>query len=311
MVLQVPTRGSSCIGRQITLNLYLWNVNTSWNSSLLGKTFTSLASRAFCSKPDNSDPVTQSQANKLPESNLTKVVFKYVCANDESRPFVPLITEVLETPRGNTYIAVRQRDDVTYVNLIDFCYSYLMQRKEDAESNNGERVSEISCIDASFFAERIRSIIDSAGDLLNESCMIRLLSQETEDCIRSSKMSGTGCKLTIDLDVLFDIRIWEKIASGDKHVLEIIVNELKKHGFDFTEDPVALRKIEEAVERAMTRTTNVIKLNLPVPAGKPDMSTTISWGKCAGLPILRTITPEIWRWARSRSEMLAAKNKKN
>ncbi|XP_026438817.1 uncharacterized protein LOC113337331 isoform X2 [Papaver somniferum] len=82
----------------------------------------------------------------------------------------------------------------------------------------------------------------------------------------------------------------EKITSGDKHVLKIIVSELKSNGFDFTKDPVALQKIEGAVERAMSRMTNGIKLNLHVPTGEPDISTTISWRKCAGLPILKTLT---------------------
>ncbi|KAI3949953.1 hypothetical protein MKW92_046561 [Papaver armeniacum] len=137
-------------------------------------------------------------------------------------------------------------------------------------------------IEASFFKDRIRSIIDSSGDILNLKGMIDCL--ENPDSFPIGKSSGTGCKLTVDLDEYFDIRTWEKISSGDKHVLEIILSELKKHGFDLNEDP--------AVERATTRMTSVIKLNLPVPAVKPDMSTTISWGKCAGIPILKTARPD-------------------
>ncbi|XP_026441415.1 uncharacterized protein LOC113340488 isoform X3 [Papaver somniferum] len=194
-------------------------VNTSWNSSLLGNTSTSLGSRAFCSKSDHCDSVSQ-----------------------------------------------------------------------DAESARGERVTEMCFIEASFFKDRIRSIIDSSGDILNLKGMIDCL--ENPDSFPIGKNSGTGCKLTIDLDEYFDIRTWEKISSGDKHVLEIILSELKKNGFDFNEDPAALQKIEEAVERATTRMTNMIKLNLPVPAGKPDTSTTISWEKCAGLPILKTARQE-------------------
>ncbi|XP_026441414.1 uncharacterized protein LOC113340488 isoform X2 [Papaver somniferum] len=252
-------------------------VNTSWNSSLLGNTSTSLGSRAFCSKSDHCDSVSQ-----------------YVCGHDEfrenSRSSEPIIRKVLEIPRGHTFFECRDGDDVSYCNLIDFCFSLMRRLKQDAESARGERVTEMCFIEASFFKDRIRSIIDSSGDILNLKGMIDCL--ENPDSFPIGKNSGTGCKLTIDLDEYFDIRTWEKISSGDKHVLEIILSELKKNGFDFNEDPAALQKIEEAVERATTRMTNMIKLNLPVPAGKPDTSTTISWEKCAGLPILKTARQE-------------------
>ncbi|MCL7034479.1 hypothetical protein MKW94_020933 [Papaver nudicaule] len=262
------------------------NVNNSWNRSLSSKAFTSLGSRAFCSKPDHSDPVAQNQTEKLPESNLTKLVFKYVCADDESRevsrPFKPFIRKVLEIPRGQTFFEYKRKDDVSYINLMDFLYSYLMRLNEDAESTGGgERVSEVCFIEASFFKERIRRIMDRAGKLYN-------VKDRVDRMKRAKDPFPYRNKVIVDLDQLFDIRIWEKITSNDKQVLDIIVSELKRNGFDFTEDPMALQKVEEAVKRAMTRMTNEIKLDLPVPAGKPDMSTTISWGKCAGLPILRT-----------------------
>ncbi|KAI3907572.1 hypothetical protein MKW98_016216 [Papaver atlanticum] len=242
------------------------NVNSPWTSSLLSNTFTSLGSRAYCSKPYHSDPAAQiscffplldcfNQTKKLPESTLTKVVFKYVCPNDKSQDGSrPLIRKVLEIPTGDTFFGIRYGDKGSYYNLNDFCYSYLI-------------------------------IMDIAADALNLDCMIHHISK-TE----ASFPSGNDSGINIYLDKLFEIRIWEKITSSDKHVLEIIVSELKSNGFDFTKDPVALQKIEGAVERAMMRMTNGIKLNLPVPAGEPDISTTISWGKCAGLPILETIT---------------------
>ncbi|KAI3932498.1 hypothetical protein MKW92_042197 [Papaver armeniacum] len=214
------------------------NVNIPRTSSLLSKPFTSLgSSRAYCSNPYHSDPVAQNQTKKLPESNLTKVVFKYVCSNDKSQDGRrPLIRKVLEIPTGDTSF------------------------ESDME-------------------------IRDAADALNLDCKIHHISK-TE----ASFPSGNDSRINIYLDKLFEIRIWEKITSCDKHVLEIIVSELKSNGFDFAKDPVALQKIEGAVERAMTRMTNGIKLHLPVPAGEPDISTTISWGKCAGLPILKTFT---------------------
>ncbi|RZC90283.1 hypothetical protein C5167_030996 [Papaver somniferum] len=157
--------------------------------------------------------------------------------------------------------------------------------KEAAESAIEKRISEICFVEASFFKEHTRSIMDSAADALNLDCMVHHISKT-----KASFPSGNDSGINFYLDKLFEIRIWEKITSGDKHVLKIIVSELKSNGFDFTKDPVALQKIEGAVERAMSRMTNGIKLNLHVPTGEPDISTTISWRKCAGLPILKTLT---------------------
>ncbi|KAI3896850.1 hypothetical protein MKX03_028356 [Papaver bracteatum] len=263
----------------------------SWTSSLLSKTFTSLGSRAgYCSKQDDSYPT-----RKLPDQSnlLTKVVFNHVRANDDkyqedNSTLLKPIRKVLEIPRGYTFFECRYEDDVSYCYLDDFCYSYLAQFMEAVESTSGQRVSEIFIIEASTFKECIRSIMDSAVDALNVDCMINHI-EKTEDYLFTN---GTGCGIRVDLDELFKIRIWEKITSCDEKILDIIVCELKRNGFDFTEDPAAIHKINGAVERAMTRMTNEIKLNLPVPAGEPDMSTTISWGKCAGLPILKTIGVE-------------------
>ncbi|RZC64029.1 hypothetical protein C5167_025789 [Papaver somniferum] len=214
----------------------------------------SLLSKPFTSLAQNhnhSDPVEQNQTKKLAESTVTKVVFKYVCQNDKSQDGSrPLIRKLLEIPTGDTFFEIRYGDKGSYYNLNDFCYSYLI-----------------------------------AADALNLDCMIHHISK-TE----ASFPSGNDSSINIYLDKLFEIRIWEKITSGDKHVLEIIVSELKSNGFDFIKDPVALQKIEGAVERAMTRMTNGIKLNLPILAGEPDISTAISGGKCAGLPILKTLT---------------------
>ncbi|KAI3928645.1 hypothetical protein MKW98_024246 [Papaver atlanticum] len=264
------------------------NVNIPGTSSLLGKQFTSLGSRAYCSKAyhGHSYPVAQNQT----KSNLTKVVLKYACTNDESqedsRPINPVVKKVLEIPSGHTFFEYRVGDIVGWCNFSEFLHSYLVKVKEATESASGDKLSEFCFIEASLFKERIRSIMDSATDAFFVKCMIDNI-EKTEDSFPNGKNSRCGLKLY--LDDIFKFRIWEKITGGDKHVLDIIVSELKRNGFDFTEDPVTLQKIEEAVERAVTRMTNGIKLNLPVPAGEPDMSATISWGKYAGPPVLKSI----------------------
>ncbi|KAI3920482.1 hypothetical protein MKX01_000821 [Papaver californicum] len=180
--------------------------------------FTSLGSRAYCSKADHTDPVAQA--------------------------IKPIIIKVLEIPSGHTFFEFREGDDVGWCYLSDFLHSYLCKVHDNIE--------------------------------------------KTKASFPNGKNSRCGLKL--DLNDIFKIRIWEIITGGDKHVLDIIVSELKRNGFDLTQDPVTLQKIEEAVERAMTRVTNGIKLNLPVPAGEPDVSATISWGKYAGPLILKIIS---------------------
>lgn len=124
--------------------------------------------------------------------------------------------------------------------------------------------------------------MDSAAEAFKANCMI--------DNIGKTKASFPKRKyplrLEMILDDVFNIRVWEILTEGDKQVLDIIVSELKRNGFDFTKDPVTLQKIEEAVERTVTRMTNKIKLDMPVPAGEPEMSALISWGKYSGPPAL-------------------------
>ncbi|KAI3973849.1 hypothetical protein MKX01_030425 [Papaver californicum] len=118
--------------------------------------------------------------------------------------------------------------------------------------------------------------MDNAADALNiEDLMIDHIAK-TDDFSPNDNNLGTRCGLRVVLDRIFKICIWETMTiNDDKHLLVIIVSELKRNGFDFSEDSMRLQKIAEA-------------LNLPVPAGEPDMSTTISWGKCADLPILES-----------------------
>ncbi|RZC51033.1 hypothetical protein C5167_019463 [Papaver somniferum] len=181
------------------------NVNSP-TSSLPSKTFTSLGGRSCCSKPDHSCPVAQNQT----KSNLRKVVFKYVCVNDESqeasRPVKPIIRKVLEIP------------SVLYRAI-----------KEATELISGQTVSEIHCVEASHFKERIRRMMNSVADAFNVNCTIGNI-EKTEDSFPNGKI------LRLDLDDLFKIRVWEIITGGDKHVLDIIMSELKRNGF-------ALRKI--------------------------------------------------------------------
>ncbi|XP_026451363.1 uncharacterized protein LOC113351628 [Papaver somniferum] len=189
------------------------------------------------SKADQSDPSAQNHTKKLPDCNLTKVVFKYVCANDESqndnRPSTPLIRK---------------------------------QLKETAKSTYGVRASGICFVETSLFKEHIRSLMDSALDALNIKDLKITHIAKIEDFSPYDNL-GTGCGLRVFLDQVFQIRTWETLTidDDDKHLLVMILSELKRNGFDFTNDSMTLQNISEAVERAKTRKINTVKLNLPVP----------------------------------------------
>ncbi|KAI3945657.1 hypothetical protein MKW92_004856 [Papaver armeniacum] len=88
--------------------------------------------------------------------------------------------------------------------------------------------------------------------------------------------------ILLSLPGVFDVPI--KVLVINKSVSETIFSELQKiRGYDLKQDPAMVQKIKEAVDRAMARMSSSnlkktgIKLNLPVAAGQPDESTTITW----------------------------------
>ncbi|RZC67042.1 hypothetical protein C5167_010730 [Papaver somniferum] len=77
----------------------------------------------------------------------------------------------------------------------------------------------------------------------------------------------------------FDLCIKEQATSrgSEDNLLEFIVRELKKtHGFDVREDPLILKRLEEAIEKASISKAD-IKLNIPSIQGKAERLMTIKW----------------------------------
>ncbi|MCL7040933.1 hypothetical protein MKW94_017823 [Papaver nudicaule] len=259
------------------------NVNTPW---------------VVFSKPDLNDLAAQNETKRLSVSNPTSIVFK---PKEDTKCFK--IRRIVETPDGVALFELSKEGDVYYpVNkvFLHILKGYVRVAELYIPSFFNHNICS-SLTEAAIVGMNIQGVIadektdekieDSVPSEINSCSKNNTISDVVCDLvskfiwamIRSSdKMvidSGTGCiKLTLNLDDLFEIRTWEIETNGDKTVLEIIVGELQRHGFDFTEDPLALQKLEQAVERAIARRSNVVKLNLPVPAGHPEMSTTVSWG---------------------------------
>ncbi|MCL7047659.1 hypothetical protein MKW94_000058 [Papaver nudicaule] len=294
------------------------NVNTSMFpclGSVLGKTLC-LGNRAFCSKPNHNDLAAQNDTKRLYVSNPTKIVFKYECAIDEFREDCKSfkIRKIVEIPTGDALFELSKGGD-KYYSLKIFFTSLLLHyleaaSLEAAESFSGGKLSGVSVVIPSLFRRKLESLLGKAetvvgfnvggviadkqtvGSITNEIKsdseyiamheISKFISSRIWKIVKDRMVfnSGTGCiELTLDLDDFLEIRIWEIITNGDKTVLDVIVGELKKNGFDFTDDPLALQKLEQAVDRAITQRSNTVKLNLPVPDGHLEMSTTISWGR--------------------------------
>ncbi|MCL7052075.1 hypothetical protein MKW94_000059 [Papaver nudicaule] len=273
------------------------NANTPripWGGYALGKNILIIRIFSNFSKPDHNDLAAQNETKRPFVSNPMKIIFKYVCATDEPQEDSKCIKvrKIVETPTGDALFGLSKGGDRYY--SLSFFYLYVQgDYFYAAQSLSGRRVSEFCVVVPSYFKQNLDSVEFSSGlhdgifsgpGIIYVSCDLRdFISTRTREILTSGNRivlnSSTGCiKLTLDFDDFFDVRIWEILTNGEKTVLEIIVSQLKRNGFDFTEDPLALQKLEQAVERAIARRTNAVKLNLPVPSGHPEMSTTVSWG---------------------------------
>ncbi|KAI3887294.1 hypothetical protein MKW92_008495 [Papaver armeniacum] len=269
MAISILRRGT--LARRSQFQLVRRNVNTlmlSWAGLVLGNTL-NLGSRALCSKPDI---VAQNETKTLSVSNPTKIVFKYVCVGDE-----PLennkcfkIRKIIETPTGDALFQLINGGD-KYYSMSTFFLSILGNYVIDAQSFSGQRVSLLVVYFPPLFEKENRGLnsrgTNSGSEHVTIPCdLYNVVSDHIWDIIRSGDKimldSDTGrMELILDFHDFLDIRIW-----------------LKKNGFDFMEDPLAFQKLEQAVEREISRGSNAIKLNLPVPAGHPKVSTKVSWG---------------------------------
>ncbi|MCL7047660.1 hypothetical protein MKW94_012698 [Papaver nudicaule] len=304
-----PTQLSTCISSYESVSRNVNNPIIPWVGSVLGNTL-STSSRAFCSKPNQNDLAAHNETKRLSVSNPTKIIFKYSDEPRENSEYFK-IRKIVEILSGDALFQLSEGGD-KYYSLRIFLTSVLENYVNAAKSFSGRRISMLIVVTPPLFKKHLESMLKKAGAFVGLNVGTLIADEETEDSIpvgikSESKYikvsnnlcnfvstrireimtsrdrividSGTGCiKLTLDLNDFFDIRIWEIITNGDKTVLEIIVGELKKNRLDFTEDPMALQKLEQAVERAIARKSNAVKLNLPVPAGHPELSTTFSWG---------------------------------
>ncbi|KAI3895638.1 hypothetical protein MKW98_025429 [Papaver atlanticum] len=273
-----------------------------------------LGSRALCSKPDI---VAQNETKTLSLSSPTKIVFKYVFAGDDpqedSKCFK--IRKIVETPTGDSLFQLSKGGD-EYYSMSTYFLSIPGNYVIAAQSFSGRRVSLLVVYFPPLFEKNLYSLLNKAKSDLGFTSVGVVGDEKTEDSIPSGTNSGsehvtipcdlynivsnriweiimrgdkivlgsdTGCmELILDFHDFLEIRTWEIITNGDKTVLENIVSQLKKNGVDFMEDPLAFQKLEQAVERAIARGSNAIKLNLPVPDGHPEVSTTVSWGTSDG-----------------------------
>ncbi|KAI3952037.1 hypothetical protein MKX01_004270 [Papaver californicum] len=229
----------------------------------------STSSSALCCKCN--------EAMKTTMSRPTKLVFNFKTSYDDKNVQRHQIPKIIESPNG----------DMSFVftkTLKETMYTIIFRNKVAAERARGLKVTKVAVLIPPYINEFQKQIIMEAA---NDAGVFveRFVTDKTENPFpNGTDVEKGGFSILIGLVEVFDVPIKELILSGEKSVLETILSEIQKtRGYDVKEDPAMVQKIKEAVDRAMERMSSSnlkktgIKLNLPVAAGQPEESATITW----------------------------------
>ncbi|KAI3945658.1 hypothetical protein MKW92_004857 [Papaver armeniacum] len=238
--------------------------------SLIRRGLCTSSSSALCSK-------CNAQIESKGETTLTnpkKLVFNFKTSDDKRCA----ISKIIESPNGDM-LFVTTKTLKEMINLIIF------HNKGVVEKHQGVKVTNVAFLIPPYLNDYQKQIIMEAT---NDAGLF--FERFITDIADNPYVNGTYiCKgefgILIVIPAVFDdVPIKEFILSGDKSVSETILSGLQKTRlYDLKQDPAKVQKIKEAVDRAMARMSSSnlketgIKLNLPVAAGRPDESTTITW----------------------------------
>ncbi|RZC45554.1 hypothetical protein C5167_038506 [Papaver somniferum] len=237
-------------------------LNTSWTSSPSVKKMSSLAERLFSSKPIG-NYITANVQGTNKDHNVT-------IPEESGFSF-----KIIETHNGDALI---KSDDTGHLYSISHIGPYIFTNlKNYAETSFGRTLSRAVIRVPSYFnyAQR-RATKDAAikaglevDRIVTDDPPAYALFRNDENHIAVLDLSAGN----------FDLCIKEQATSrgSDDNLLEFIVRELKKtHGFDVREDPLILKRLEEAIEKASIPKAG-IKLNIPSIQGKAERLMTIKW----------------------------------
>ncbi|KAI3968292.1 hypothetical protein MKW92_032351 [Papaver armeniacum] len=229
--------------------------------SLIRRGLCTSSPAALCSK-------CNAQIESKGEATLTnpkKLVFNFKTSDDKRCT----ISRIIESPNGDMLF-------VTTKTLKEMISLIIFQNKGVVEKDRGVKVTNVAFLIPPYLNDYQKQIIMEATN--------------DADVADNPYVNGTYVRkgefgILIVIPAVFnDVPIKEFILSGDKSVSETILSGLQKTRlYDLKQDPAMVQKIKEAVDRAMARMSSSnlketgIKLNLPVAAGQPDESTTITW----------------------------------
>ncbi|KAI3887296.1 hypothetical protein MKW92_008497 [Papaver armeniacum] len=235
-------------------------LNTPWTSLPAGKRMSSLAERLFSSKPIGNN-ITAEGTNK--DRNFT--------ISEESG----FSFKIIETRNGDALV---KSDDTGQLYSISHIGPYIFTNlKNYAETSFGRTLSRAVIRVPSYFNYTQRQATKDAATkaglevdrIVTDDPPSYALFRNDENHIAVLDLSAGN----------FDLCIKEQATSrgSDNNLLGFVVRELKKtHGFDVREDPLILKRLEEAIEKASISKAG-IKLNIPSIQGKAERLMTIKW----------------------------------
>ncbi|KAI3895639.1 hypothetical protein MKW98_025430 [Papaver atlanticum] len=226
-------------------------LNTPWTSSPSGKKMSSWAERLFSSKPTGND-ITAEGTNKD---------WNFTIPEESGFSF-----KIIETRNGDALVKSDDTGQLYSISHIDY-----------AETTFRRTLSRAVIRVPSYFNYTQRQATKDAATkaglevdrIVTDDPPSYALFRNDENHIAVLDLSAGN----------FDLCIKEQATSmgSDDNLLEFIVRELKKtHGFDVREDPLILKRLEEAIEKASISKAG-IKLNIPSLQGKAERLMTIKW----------------------------------
>ncbi|KAI3913187.1 hypothetical protein MKW98_007203 [Papaver atlanticum] len=242
--------------------------------SLIRRGLCTSSSTALCSK-------CNAQIESKGETTVTnpkKLVFDFKTSDDYKYVKRCGIRKIIESPNGDmSFVLTKTLKEM--INVIIF------QNKGAEERARGVKVTNVAFLIPPYINDYQKQIIMEAT---NDAGLF--FERFITDIADNPYVNGTYVRkgefgILIVISAVFDVPpIKEFILSGDKSVSETILCGLQKTRlYDLKQDPAMVQKIKEAVDRAMAQMSSSnlketgIKLNLPVAAGQPDESTTITW----------------------------------
>ncbi|MCL7052077.1 hypothetical protein MKW94_000061 [Papaver nudicaule] len=233
------------------------NPHTPWSSSPSGKKMSNLAERLFSSKPMGNNVTTEST-----------IMDRIVTNSKESGSSF----KIIEARNGDAWV----KSDHGYLySISQIGPSIFIDLKHYTETSFRRTLSRAVIRVPSYFNYTQRQATKDAATKAG----LEVDSIVTDDPPAYALFPKDHIAV-VDLSAgNFDLCIKEQATrrGSEGNLLEFIVRELKKtHRFDAREDPLILKRLEEAIEKASISKAG-IRLKIPSIQGEAERCMTIKW----------------------------------